>query len=231
MNNNEQSAFIDEENEFREDEFILTGKQNALFQELNKIDNRLGRMYFGALHALNSNNPDKYSIAAHNIRELIDKLPRFLNSPLVKYDLNSRVKQFEKEWAKVLKSKSWPMKPEWEGVINDPLMKYLKESQNFFMLFNINRPSRITQLFKFIKLLDPLFEKLPKKIVKNRIEEIKFYWDYFVKIAHHEDIYDLDNYYLYLDSFELFLLDKLKPRTFEKLDKIDKLIAEGEQRG
>lgn len=60
----------------------VSGRARQLWEALSDIDEQLGHMYLGALDVLqHSANPDRLSLAAHGVRELIEKLPRFLDLP------------------------------------------------------------------------------------------------------------------------------------------------------
>lgn len=208
--------------------FTIDGQQKALLQVLSKKDKRLGNIYFGALHVLNSNNPDKYTLAAHNIRELIEKITIYLDKPMERYDLKSHVNNFEREWLKIKKSEKWSKNSKWEGKIDTKLRKFLKEATKFFEKYNLNRPTREKRIYQLFKLINPYMNRLPKKIMQVKVEKLKTYWDFFNNCAHHSES-KVDVFETYLSLFESFLLDKFKPRTFDTINKIDKIIAEGEQ--
>src|SRR5687768_1740148 len=61
----------------------LTGEQIALIEALNDRDTRLGPIYLGAVRALlDATNPERVPQAAHSIRELLEKLPRWIDAPV-----------------------------------------------------------------------------------------------------------------------------------------------------
>ena len=61
---------------------ILAGQQQALLTALIEKDPHLGVMYLGGLHVLRQEgNPDREALAAHAIRELMEKLPQFVDVP------------------------------------------------------------------------------------------------------------------------------------------------------
>jgi len=69
-----------------QDEPELSGQQSTLNHSLGKKDSRLSKMYLGGLFALNQyNNPDKLCLCAHSMRELMEKLPEYLDIPKKSY--------------------------------------------------------------------------------------------------------------------------------------------------
>ncbi len=70
--------------------FQISGKQRFLYEALSERDTQLANeqgkkladMYLGALRVLaDEHNPDRLPLAAHGIRELLEKLPRYLKVP------------------------------------------------------------------------------------------------------------------------------------------------------
>lgn len=65
----------------------LTGQQRALYEALLDLGSaakdenpRMAKMYFGAVLVLRQiGNPDRLALAAHGLRELMEKMPRFLD--------------------------------------------------------------------------------------------------------------------------------------------------------
>ena len=90
----------------------LSGMQRMIFGSLNDKHERLGVMYAGALHVLQSDNPDRLVLAAHAIGELIEKLPGHINVPTAATDdalmqprkpktLTVQVRELLDQWTKV----------------------------------------------------------------------------------------------------------------------------------
>ena len=76
----------------------LLPHQRALLKALETKDKALGSMYYGALKVMNDNgNPDRFALAAHSIRELMEKLPYYLELRLkaTKETLKEKVRQLE----------------------------------------------------------------------------------------------------------------------------------------
>jgi hypothetical protein len=53
----------------------------VILAALTEKHERLRVMYLGALYVLRSDNPDRFALGAHSIRELIEKLPDHVDLP------------------------------------------------------------------------------------------------------------------------------------------------------
>lgn len=211
--------------------FQLSGKQRALHQALGEQDERLANFYLGALTVLaDSSNPDRLPLAAHGLRELLEKIPIYLELPVkVKSEsLKAKVQEFSLEWGKVSKKSQCRGNPEWTGQIDDLLKKFIQNAAGFFSWFEEHHPRRRTEVAQMLRAIDPLGRPLPPPIEKLRVDEWHEIRDYCVGVAHHQ-ISAVDGEFIsWLDALERFLLDRLRPRTFADHDLIDSIIREGE---
>jgi hypothetical protein len=65
-----------------EPELVLSGQQQTLLIALNEKDPKAAKMYLGALHVFQQRaNPDRLALAAHGLRELMEKLPKYVDIP------------------------------------------------------------------------------------------------------------------------------------------------------
>ena len=211
--------------------FQLYGQRNALYQALTRKDSRLAGMYLGALLVLHqTENPERIPLAAHALRELMENLPKYLDLPVPKKppSLKVKVMNLNQDWQHATKSSVCNANPLWSGAIDVPLQKFLERVNKFFEWFQTEHPMRRERTEKLLKALDPLSRRLPGPIGDLRIEEWVECFDYFVPIAHHAPVSTLEDFKAWLDVLERFLLDRLKPRTFEDLAKIKEIIEEGE---
>src|SRR5438309_1197073 len=88
----------------------LSSQQRAVHDALNGKDERLASMYQGVLAALhNVGNPERFPQAAQSVRELMEKLPAYLNIPLRKAPehLKIRVRELAEDWAKASKESTY----------------------------------------------------------------------------------------------------------------------------
>jgi hypothetical protein len=205
-----------------------------IFSSLNDKHERLGAMYAGALHVLQSDNPDRLALAAHAIRELIEKLPCYINVPTVATgdalmqprkpkDLSVQVRELLDQWTKVA--------PRLDGVaeISPRLRRFLGRLREFFDQFEKNVPMRREQAIATFRRLDPSSRRLPAPIESHRVAMWGEYREFFVAVAHHGKTCSYDDFRERLSPFESFLVDCLSPRTFDDFAVIDALVEEGEK--
>ena len=205
----------------------LTGHQRTLYEALAGEDKRLAGMYIGALMALSQeDNPVRMSLAAHSLRELIDKLPIYRNTQILKKpsDMKSKVHALSNQWVLASRSKC-RSETEWSGEIDKPLKTLLKSTGEFFDWFVGEQPIRKERTQKTLQSLDVLSRPLPKAISKLRIEEWDLCHEYFVRVAHQGTP---DEFAARIYQLELVLLDLLSPRTYEDHAIIDAIIQEAE---
>ena len=144
----------------------LSNQQMILLRVLQTKDERLWSMYYGALKVLNdSNNPERFALAAHSLRELMEKMPLYfdLRMKAMKESLKGKVRELEDIWYDCCE-KSTCYKLEWEGNIDGPLRKLLKSLEEFFRWFKGHHPRRKEEIARAIRRLDPMGLPLPEPI-------------------------------------------------------------------
>ncbi len=208
----------------------LTGRQKALHDALLGRDPRLAEMYRGAIVALsNLGNPERFPQAAHSIRELLEKMPVYLGfCPRVGgVALAVKVNELRNVW-EVAASTSPYIKGNSSSSIDRTLGQYIRKSREFFEWLDADRPLRVSQVRSTLHGLDPSPRKLPPALTDLRISEWQGYQEYFVKLSHHRNQIDEDEFLSWLDALEIFLLDRLRPRTFHDQEDLLKMIEEAE---
>lgn len=212
---------------------VLTGRQRALLDALQQQHDALAEMYRGALLVLSQpNHPDRLALAAHGIRELAEKLPRYLDVPteiqrarLQPAALRPMVTDLLAEWRKVCQVSSCATTDGWQGVIDKHLKGFLQRLEKFAIRFDQEIPNVLEQTARLMDVFDPLAKILPSRIRAMRAEEFKEYRDYFTAVAHHKDT-STEEFDKYLASFEQFIVERLRPATFDNFDEIDALLEE-----
>lgn len=199
---------------------VLQGHQRALFEVLQHRDGSPAAMYLGALHVLaEEGNPDRLALAAHGIRELIEKLPKYFDLPVpTQARMGDKVAVLQAEWKKV--------RPKMErgGPFPTTLWDKLEE---FFLWLESDRPAWRAKVAQLLRSLDPAGRPLPAPIEKLRVQQWLECNEFFVNSSHHRECTQ-DEFMAWLDFLERFLLDLVRPRTFDNADKLDALILEGE---
>lgn len=210
---------------------VLSVHQEALFGELSDKQTEMGTIYRGALRVLSdAGNADSYSLAAHNLRELMDKLPAHIGVDITDWriHLSHKLDPLSEAWATA--SKSSPARKaskNWSGKIDQHLRKFLSQTDEFFEWLLEHRPRRRAVVGRALLELEPADIQPPKTVQEIGISEWMDYYNYFVSVAHHRD-FSKDEYESILFGLEHYLLDRLRPRVFEGFQEIQELIDKGE---
>jgi hypothetical protein len=208
----------------------LNNQQQTLNKAILEKDTDLSTMYLGALTVLDSENPDRHALAAHGLRELMEKIPRIVEIRIKagKDTLKTRVINLESLWKTTCKRSDCRRSKVWKGEIDKHLSKWLKEADKFFRWFNEHRPRRRAETAATLRGLDGSGRILPPPLEDLNIRKWEDIRDYFEGVSHHRTFQSPEEFNQWLDALEVMLLDMLRPRTYEEFDLIDKIIQEGE---
>lgn len=212
----------------------ITGRQIALCQALGKKDKQLASMYLGALAVLSqSSNPDRLSLAAHGLRELLEKLPRFLDMPLESKppSTKEKIRPLQQSWVQAQQSSDCLKNPTAFSTIDKPLRNYLDESKSFFSWYEGVHLTIKQQATNVVRSLDPQKKGLPAPIEELHVDEWGKLRDYFVGVSHHTITETIEEFIKWVDALESYLIDRLVPRTFDDFAALDAIIGEGEANG
>jgi len=193
----------------------------ALHMALTAKDKLAANLYYCALMALSQNqNPCRFIIAGHLIRELIDGLPRFLDcsQPKKPEEVKDMVNNLRAVWCRCNASKQ----ENWDKTVNNALVKFIKEAKKFFDWYERECPDRRERNVNLVRNLDPSEHRLPSQLEQMRADEWRDYQHYFCGVLHLGDPREFEQR---LDALEICLIDALVPRTFEEFDQIDKLLS------
>ncbi|MEI7825284.1 MAG: hypothetical protein WCI01_08290 [Chlorobiaceae bacterium] len=212
-------------------EIPISAQQLALIRTLDKLDESLSAMYQGGINVLvDTSNPDRFAQSAHSIRELMEKIPERLDVPVKaqKESLKTKVINIKDAYVKMkMKTGSFmPSKGRWEGNIDMQLSDFLLLLGSFFEWFVAHHPRRRDEIDSLLVQLDGSGRALPKPLALLNIKEWDKKRDYFQSVSHHREIADGGEFHQCLDALELFLLDRLEPRTFDDFSEIDALLEE-----
>lgn len=209
----------------------LSAQQQALYNALLAKDQGLTNMYYGALMMLDNNsNPDNLALAAHGMRELMEKISVFVDVQIraQKESLKGKVLELENFWtATLIKTKCYKSE-KWMGQIDEPLSKLLERLYTFFEWFIKHHPRRRAEIIATLQGLDNSRSKLPEHLEKLNVQTWDDMRDFFQAVSHHGKFTTAEEFSLRLNMLEKFLLDRLYPRTFADINVIDEIIREGE---
>jgi hypothetical protein len=208
----------------------LSSQQLALYQALGKKEPALGDMYLGALLVLREvSNPERLAQAAHSLRELMDKIPKYVDVEMKAHreTLGNKVDALDEGWRKLTQNTACHQGGSWGGNVDQPLSRYLQKLEEFFDWHAKHRPRRRVEAARLFRQLDGLQFTLPSFLEHLNVSEWQRLRDYFVSGAHHQRIDD-SVFAERLESLESFLIARLHPRAYADLDEIDGIIREVE---
>lgn len=206
----------------------LSGRQMAVYEALVESGGETARIYLGAILVFRTSNPDRFALAAHGMRELLERLPI---AQEIQRDgdasLKSLVGNLRADWDRAVdKSGNTDDGSEWTGEIDGALNRLLKRLGRFLKDANKLRPPRRNRAEQFVRETDPIPSGLPDSLTANRVNQWVNLRGYFTKMSHHGQ--DPAAFSDYLESAETFLLDHLRPRTYEDRFELLEIIAKGE---
>jgi hypothetical protein len=210
--------------------FILLGQQFALYNALLRKHEVLAQIYYGAIKVLTDiDNPDRFALAAHDMRELMEKLPNYIDVEIKAHNekLGDKIQPLKEQWRSTCSKTSCFDGLTWSGEIDRPLASQLKKLVLFFKWHDENFPRRKEEVTTVLRKLDISGRSLPPNLEKLNVEFWGQIRSYFQGVAHHGSPANQKDFDPWLDAFEKFLLDRLYPRTYADLDMIDEVILEG----
>lgn len=213
---------------------VMSGRQGLLYRALSDQDARLGLYYLAALHVLHREEiPDRFALAAHDLRELMEKLPRYKYLPLdgKPLSLKQQVRSIHRRWKGALGKSRCRTDSGWQGKIDEPLRSFLAKAEVFFGWVDVERPTQEEQTKRLVRKMDPIDRPLPGAIEGLRVKEWNKCHDYFEGACHHNFNPQDQEFHSWVGALEDFLLDRLCPRTFEDHANLDEIIREGNESG
>jgi hypothetical protein len=207
--------------------FRLTGRQSLVDHSLKDLSTELSALYESALQVLmDGSNPQHHALAAHALRELMGRLPKFLDLPIlaVAGRLGDRVSALEPLWTATERS-ACRTGSSWAGEIDGPIRRLLDALDAFFKWWTESRPKRREIGGEVFRSTDPAGLKLPPALQKRRADRWLELNDYFVAIAHGGKVDDR-KFTFALYDLEQVLLECLYRRPSEDFSAIDALLAE-----
>jgi hypothetical protein len=203
----------------------LSVQQRAVLAVLTARSERLGAMYLGAQFVLRQHdNPDRISLAAHGMREVMEKLYVYIDVPVPAKppSMKSKVQALRREWVRVAGEAKQAAE------ISGQLRRFLVETREFFDWFDHDHPTRLQRVVAILRRLDPSGQSLPSLIEDQRAGVWKTRHEFFDRVAHHGECSE-EEFEASADVVERLLLDHLRPRTFDDFASIDAIIEEGEK--
>lgn len=202
--------------------------QQKLYQALKERDPNIASMYMGGVSAFAQTGlPDRLPMAAHCIREFMEKIPRIADVPIQQHsgELHSRLQDITKAWETMCTTTKCKQNGKWDGPIDPPLRKMLKRLDKSFVWYRAAGAGRTYEITATFRRLDASGGKLPPGIENAHIDQWKEWQRFFIKVAHHNQNCTDDEFRDTLREVEVFLLDRMRPTPFADQDEIDRLIG------
>jgi hypothetical protein len=198
--------------------------------DLNRFSSNLGNMYYGALLVIEQNqNPERFVLAAHCLRELMEKIPQYINVEMKAHGetLKQQVIEVGDLWKGTVGSKC-NTPGGWSGSIDKPLQKFLARFSIFNDWFEKHYPRRMAELQTLLRALQKSDKFIPKRLEDEQIEKWRTLNERFQGISHHRIRVSEEDFNLFLEELEIFLAERLAPKTFDDFVSIDEIIGKGE---
>lgn len=212
---------------------ILNGRQRAVEAALARKSTELVTFYVGALTAVaHEANPDRFAQAAHGLRELMEKFPKYVDVAMPAHGekLGAKVGELEGTWSTAAtKSKCRQPDGSWAGEIDKPARALLQGIDALFEWKKEHMPRRQAEIAKTLVRLDPAGRPLPAPLQKRNVNLWDDMREYFQKVAHHGYVCTLEEFSQWVEALELFLVERLQPRTFDDFAAIDAIFDEAKR--
>lgn len=205
-----------------------TPRRRELERELRERSVLLASVYVSALRVLaDEDNSDRIALAAHGVRELMEKIPEFLEVPTPAHheSLKPKVQELLEHWTSMVrKTKCWAMDA-WTGEIDGHLGGFLKRLPAFFEWFAAHNPLRRAEARKLLQRLNVGGIEVAVPLEEQNVGLWMDLKGYFANTAHHRGGMNPDEFTGNLLRLESFLSDRLLPRTFEDFAEIDEIVG------
>ncbi len=220
-----------DEQERSAEPLLLSSRQLAVHRALLETSQDVATKYLGAVHVIGSDNPDRWSLAAHAMRELLDKLPGVVGVDAGGgFSLGGRVGDLRSDWKQAIQNSTCTEDgSSWTGTIDSALGRLLRRLKKFFDDERSARMPNRERARTFIRQTDPLEWALPRTVEDARIKVWEQCKGYFSAVSHHDPRVNAAEVSLYMARVEGFLLDHLRPSTTSDQATILSIITEAEQ--
>jgi len=209
----------------------LSGQQRLMYEVLTQLEPVLARMYLGALASLAYEvNPERFVHAAHSCRELMEKLPRYLEVSIqaLSEKMGDKVYRLADSWQRAMEHTDCYQEASWNGDIDPPLRRLLLDLACFFEWLNLHQPRRSQEIAAVLDRLDVSGGRLPASLENRSVRRWIKLNGYFQAVAHHHKVTSIDVFMQRLSDLESLLLDRVRPQTYADFDLLDEIIREGE---
>jgi hypothetical protein len=208
-----------------------TTEQEALVACLVRRSEKLARIYRSGLLVIDQReNPGRFELTAHAMRELIEKSPILTGrEPLVQGDgMGNRIQPVKQTYVAMRKAQGFDETAPLDAA-EGTVRQVLEKLGRFFEWMEANRPDAAKRTAQMLSELSGPGQALPVDISDNEVARWMEANEYFKKVAHNGQDHVNENEFLaHMTFIESVLLQRLQPRAAADLDILDKLIQEAE---
>lgn len=181
------------------------------------------RVWFeAALHVqADYENPDSVALAAHETRELLEKLPRQPNEKPLKVLTNELLDA----WQKMVAATATLRDGQWQGDVDDLLAGFLVELQGYFETFRRDWPGARDEARAYLAEQLPGSDESSPHRLDQRAREWVDLRRYMTQVAHHGS--DTSEFAGRFQDTEHALLD-VALGSLEKYRQIDQIVRDAE---
>lgn len=188
---------------------------------------RFHEWYVGAIGAVASPpdlNPDRLAHAGNSLREILEKLPRALDTEIRGPDRNVFLQSRSAVAAAVVRAKQ-DYTAGWAGDITQNLAAALQEMDRYLQL--CGSPTRAERTFGGLAKLDPMIQALPGALQQRKLRRYGQIAKQLEQFTHHQCEPDDQEFRDCLAQTEDLILDLLAPITADDQDELLALISKG----
>jgi hypothetical protein len=205
----------------------LAAPRQELFIAIARQRADIAACYHAAIVVLNDEHlPDRLSLAAHALRELLEKLPNDAMAVDTGADLNTKVNELRKPWEDVVAEEQAQQGAPWSHGVGKALRTFLDAVTNFFKARDAITTSRQEQAAAFLKTLEVSNVPLPADVQRRSAKEWMQMRRYFNNVAHHQGTPTVQEFQARVAQLEAFLSARLIPRPTADFERIDDLLKE-----
>jgi hypothetical protein len=205
----------------------LSPTQQELFKALADKRADIAVSYHAAVAIINDDVlPDRLALAAHALRELMEKLPNDGAAIDTGADLNTKVNALKKPWDDAVAEGGAHGGDTWSNGIGAALRAFLSAAGEFFKGRDAIVTGRRQQAVEFLNRLDVAAVRLPEDVQRKNAYEWMRLRGYFNDVSHHRFPTADAEFQGRVTQLEAFLHARLIPRPTADFAAIDALLQE-----
>ena len=212
----------------------LNDRQWAFFEGLLEVDpsGAIAAIYYGGhLAERNTENPEGLYHAAHSLRELMEKVPKYLRGTPVQprpQSLLAGVRRVGESWTALRQMNPWEGEPRtWSGEIDGAMRIFLVKFEEFYKWSIEFLPTRSAEA-QFVRSATPGRRPLPPTLNKDWIKRWNRVRRYMENGSHHGFKLTPEEFAQNRLEMEILLQHLSRVEAVANQERLDEIIREGE---